>query len=55
MWADRILQSALTTQLVSSGLADLPALQAISAAFTTRVGDPDGWFSLLHGEVLARV
>jgi ubiquinone/menaquinone biosynthesis C-methylase UbiE len=54
MWADRILQSALTTQLLTSGMATRPELQAISDAFRAWTDDEDGWFSLLHGEVLAR-
>jgi SAM-dependent methyltransferase len=53
MWADRILESALATQLLDSGLATLPELQAISEAFRSWIDDHDGWFSLLHGEVLA--
>ncbi len=54
MWSDRILQSALTTQLLQSGQATLPELQAISDAFRAWISDEDGWFSVLHGEVLAR-
>jgi ubiquinone/menaquinone biosynthesis C-methylase UbiE len=54
MWTDRILQSALTTQLLDSGMATLPELQAISEAFRSWISDEDGWFSILHGEILAR-
>jgi ubiquinone/menaquinone biosynthesis C-methylase UbiE len=54
MWTDRILQSALTTQLLGSGMATPPELQAISEAFRSWISDEDGWFSILHGEVLAR-
>lgn len=54
MWTDRILQSALTTQLLDSGMATLPDLQAISEAFRSWISDEDGWFSILHGEILAR-
>jgi ubiquinone/menaquinone biosynthesis C-methylase UbiE len=54
MWADRILQSDLTTQLLDTGLTARPELEAISAAFRAWVGDPNGWFSVLHGEILAR-
>jgi hypothetical protein len=54
MWTDRILQSALTTQLLDSGMATRPQLQTISEAFRSCVSDEDGWFSILHGEVLAR-
>jgi hypothetical protein len=54
MWTDRILQSALTTQLLDSGMATAPELQAISEAFRSWISDEDGWFSILHGEALAR-
>ena len=54
MWADRILQSALTTQLLESQRTTLSELQTISDAFRAWTSDEDGWFSLLHGELLAR-
>ncbi|MCU1594024.1 MAG: putative ubiquinone/menaquinone methyltransferase [Frankiales bacterium] len=54
MWKDRILQSALTTQLLNDGLSTPAELQGISDAFGAWAEDEDGWFSLLHGEVLAR-
>ena len=54
MWADRILQSALTSQLLESGLATPVELQAISDAFQAWVSNEDGWFSILHGEIVAR-
>src|ERR1035438_5649518 len=54
MWTDRVLQSALTTQLLDSGMATAPELQAISEPFHSWTGDEDGWFSILHGEILAR-
>lgn len=55
MWADRILDSALATQLVDSGLATPEELLAISRAWRRWREDPDGWISLLHGEILIRV
>jgi ubiquinone/menaquinone biosynthesis C-methylase UbiE len=54
MWADRILQSALATQLLETGMASPPQLQEISDAFRAWSTDEGGWFSVLHGEVLAR-
>jgi SAM-dependent methyltransferase len=50
MWADRILSSALAGPAAERG-ADL---QRISAAWRTWAAHPDGWMSLLHGEVLCR-
>lgn len=54
MWADRILHTAITDQLLGSGLATQDELQAISVAWHEWVQAPDGWLSLLHGEILAR-
>ncbi|MEO8815548.1 MAG: methyltransferase domain-containing protein [Mycobacterium sp.] len=55
MWADRILQSDLARQLLRDGPADQAQLQAISQAWRDWAEHPDGWISLLHGEVLCRV
>lgn len=55
MWADRILESALTRQLLDSGMATQAELQRISGAWRRWAGDGDGWFVVPHGEVLCRV
>jgi SAM-dependent methyltransferase len=52
MWADRIVQSDLARQLRRDGTADEAELAAISAAWRAWAADDDGWFSLLHGEIL---
>ncbi|WP_239396482.1 class I SAM-dependent methyltransferase [Frankia sp. CiP3] len=52
MWADRILNSALAQQLVATGMADQRDLQRISCAWLNWAAAEDGWFSILHGEVL---
>lgn len=54
MWADRILQSDLARQLIQTGVAGQAKLQAISQAWWGWADDPDGWISLLHGEILCR-
>ncbi len=54
MWADRIVGSALATQLVEEGLSSPAELTAISEAWREWAGDPDGCFVVLHGELLAR-
>lgn len=54
MWADRILQSTLTTQLLDSGMADHARLQSISDAWRAWAASPDGWFLLPNGELLWR-
>jgi ubiquinone/menaquinone biosynthesis C-methylase UbiE len=55
MWSDRILESALAAQLITSGLANPAELADISAAFREWSRDPDGWFLVPHGEIVIRV
>jgi ubiquinone/menaquinone biosynthesis C-methylase UbiE len=52
MWAERILKSDLARQAVATGAATQAELQALSAGWRTWAADEDGWFSLLHGELL---
>ena len=54
LWADRVTRSALAEQLLHLELADRTHLEEIAAAWHQWAADPDGWFSVLHGEVLAR-
>lgn len=55
VWAERIVDSAIAHQLTASGLATPAELQEISEAWTAWGRDDDGWFSILHGELLCRV
>ncbi|MFF5082551.1 class I SAM-dependent methyltransferase [Actinoplanes sp. NPDC000266] len=55
MWADRILQSAMATTALETGAATEADLSRLSAAWRTWAADPDGWMSLLHGELIAKV
>ena len=52
MWADRILQSDLARQARDAGVPE-EDLQRISDAWRTWSAAPDGFISLLHGEILA--
>lgn len=52
MWADRILTSAIATQLLDAGWASREDLEGISAAWRTWAADPDGWLIVPHGELL---
>jgi SAM-dependent methyltransferase len=54
MWADRIVESALTRQLIDSGLATLAELEEISSAWRQWAAAPDGWFSIPAGELICR-
>ena len=55
MWADRVLDSAMARQAVDSGLATREDLARMSAAWRRWAEAEDGWLSILHGEILARV
>lgn len=54
LWADRITGTALARQLVAEGLAEVDELEEVAAAWRAWAAHPDGWFSVLHGEVLVR-
>ncbi|WP_127793507.1 methyltransferase domain-containing protein [Agromyces sp. LHK192] len=53
-WADRATQSQFATHALDSGLATPDRLQRVADAWTAWVADPDGWFLMPHGEVVAR-
>lgn len=55
MWADRILRSALTEQLLREELSTLEELEEISRAWSEWAAHPDGYISLVHGELLVSV
>jgi SAM-dependent methyltransferase len=55
MWAERLVGSALTDQLLGDGLATRDELEAICSAWLTWARDPDGWFTVLHGEIVVEV
>jgi SAM-dependent methyltransferase len=55
MWADRITGSAIAEQLLTSGLASRDDLEAIAGAWREWAAHPDGWISVLHGELLVPV
>ena len=54
MWADRITGSAIARQALSSAMADQDDLDRMAEAWRTWAASDDGWFSVLHGEILAR-
>ena len=54
MWADRILQSDLARQLVDSRLATGDDLRRLSRGWRDWADAPDGWFAVLHGEIICR-
>ncbi len=54
LWADRVAHSRFAEQALSSGLARRDDLERIADGWRAWASAPDGWMSILHGEVLAR-
>ncbi|MFC4604186.1 class I SAM-dependent methyltransferase [Rhodococcus kronopolitis] len=54
-WADRVLHSNFAVRAVELGLAGPDDLARLSAGWRTWAADEDGWFALLHSEILCRV
>jgi len=52
LWAERVTGSRLADQLLASGLADRHDLEGFAGGWRRWAADPDGWFAVLHGEVL---
>ena len=55
LWADRIVESAISHQLTRSALATPEELREVADAWRAWAADEDGWFSVLHGEIICRV
>jgi SAM-dependent methyltransferase len=55
MWSERIVNSAIASAAVDGGFATREDLDRISEAWLAWAADDDGWFSILHGELLCRV
>jgi SAM-dependent methyltransferase len=54
LWADRVTSSRLATRAQELGLADEPELADLAAGWREWAAHPDGWFAVLHGEILCR-
>ncbi|WP_221326244.1 class I SAM-dependent methyltransferase [Actinoplanes sp. L3-i22] len=54
MWADRILKSDMAATALRTGTASPADLERLSAGWRTWSESPDGWFTIPHGEILAR-
>lgn len=53
LWADRVVRSSLAAQALELGLANDAELEGFAAAFHRWADDPDGWFLVPHGEIVA--
>ena len=54
MWAERILASDMAGIALRTGATTPDDLRRISGGWRAWAAHPDGWISLLHGELLAR-
>ncbi|WP_030742815.1 class I SAM-dependent methyltransferase [Streptomyces sp. NRRL S-31] len=54
LWADRTLASAYADRATQGGHATPERLRAVSEAWRTWGRHEDGWFAVLHGELLCR-
>ena len=54
LWADRVELSDFATQAVAYGLSDERELADIAAAWRRWAAAEDGFFAVVHGEILAR-
>jgi ubiquinone/menaquinone biosynthesis C-methylase UbiE len=54
VWADRVRFSGFAEQAVAYGLSDADELARIAAGWRDWAAQPDGFFAVLHVEVLAR-
>ncbi|MBN1172792.1 MAG: methyltransferase domain-containing protein [Micromonosporaceae bacterium] len=53
-WAERTTRSDLGRQLVASGTATPTDLDRFARAWHQWAANPDGWFAVLHGEIICR-
>ncbi|TFD09284.1 methyltransferase domain-containing protein [Cryobacterium sp. TMT1-66-1] len=53
-WAVRVTESSFAAHAIESGLADLADLERMAVGWREWVRDPNGWFGMPHGEILAR-
>jgi ubiquinone/menaquinone biosynthesis C-methylase UbiE len=52
LWAERFTRSSVAEQLVAHGLATAEDLVSFGDGWRRWADSPDGWFAVLHGEVL---
>jgi len=55
LWADRVTRTSLGHRSVELGLASVAELDEMAAAWRRWAAAPDGWFAVLHGEIICRL
>ncbi len=54
LWADRMTTSAIAEQAERDNFATRAELEELAAAWRRWAAHPDGWFAVLHGEIVCR-
>jgi hypothetical protein len=54
LWADRTTRSAIAEQAQREGRASAEDLAFMAEAWRAWAAAPDGWFAVVHGEVICR-
>lgn len=54
LWAERVTSSSLAHHALADGVATQAELESVADAWRAWAADDDGWFAVIHGEVLAR-
>jgi SAM-dependent methyltransferase len=54
LWADRMTDSAIARQAIGEGLATEVELREIADGWRRWAAHPDGWYAVLHGEIVCR-
>lgn len=55
LWADRIRLSSLADHAIESGTASTVDLDDLAAGWLDWAANPDGWFAVLHSEIIVEV
>jgi SAM-dependent methyltransferase len=54
LWADRTVKSSYAANATGGGHATHEELERIADGWRAWAADPDGWFAVIHGEILCR-
>ncbi len=54
LWADRTVHSAFAKSAIDNGCATKDELQRVAETWRKWGAEEDGWFTLVHGEILCR-
>jgi SAM-dependent methyltransferase len=55
LWAERTTGTSYGQQAIAAGLTDVEELTEVAEALRAWAEEPDGWFVVVHGEILCRL